>query len=152
MSVYSRFIWGIILTLISVTSTISLASAETKEQNLLLNSDGTQSFNVLIRSAQDLAKTSIEQEFTENPEVNEVSLTISTEHNGQIVPILHAKVTRSQWQKDSRLNRWTKYFNSSGVLLGFYTPSVSPTPQLSPRPVIVPRRLRQEKDPAFRDD
>ena len=152
MSVYRCLFWGTILTVISLVATVSLASAETKEQNLILNSDGTQSFDVLIRSAQDLAKNSIEQEFTGNPEISEVSITISTEHNGQIVPILYSKVTRSQWQKDSRVYRWTKYFNSSGVLLGFYTPSISPMPQLSPGSVIVPRRLRQEKDPAFRDD
>ena len=152
MRVYRRLLWGTILIVSSLVATISIATAETKEQNFIFNSDGTQSFDTLIRYAQDLAKNSIEQEFTANPEASEVSITISTEYNGQIVPILHSKVTRSQWQRDSRVYRWTKYFGSSGVLLGFYTPSVSPTPQLSPGPVIVPRRLRQEKDPAFRDD
>lgn len=152
MSVYRRVLWRVILILSSLVVTISIASAETKEKSFILNSDGTQSFETLIRYAQDLAKNSIEQEFTGNPEATEVSITISTEHNGQIVPLLNSKVSRSQWHRDSRIYRWTKYFGSSGVLLGFYAPSTSPTPQLSPGAVIVPRRLMHEKDPGFRDD
>lgn len=152
MSVYRRLLWGVILILSSLVVTISIASAETKEKIFILNSDGTQSFETLIRYAQDLARNSIEQEFRGTPEATEVSITISTEHNGQIVPLLNSKVSRSQWQRDSRIYRWTKYFGSSGVLLGFYAPSTSPKPQLSPGAVIVPRRLMNEKDPGFRDD
>jgi hypothetical protein len=150
--IYHRLLWSSVLVLSSLAATISIALAETKEKSFILNSDGTQSFNVLIQSAQELAKSSIEKEFIESSDTTEVSITILIEHNGQIVPILNSKVSRSQWQRDSRLYRWTRYFGSSGVLLGFYAPSASPTPKVASGQVIVPRKLRNEKDPAFRDD
>ena len=152
MNVCHRLLWSTVLVISSLAATISIAFAETKEQNFVLNSDGTQSFNVLIQSAQELARNSIEKEFIENPHTTGVSITILSDRNGQIVPILHSKVSRSQWQRDSRLYRWTRYFGSSGVLLGFYAPSASPPPEVASGPVIVPRKLRNEKDPAFRDD
>ncbi len=152
MSVYRRILWGTILILSSLVTTISSVWAEIKEQNFILNSDGTKSFETLIQSAQNLAKESIEQQFTHNPALTEVSITILSEHNGQIVPLLHSKVSRSQWQRDSRIYRWTKYFGSSGVLLGFYGPSASSTPQVTPGSVITPSRVRKEDEPGFRDD
>lgn len=147
MAAYRCLLWGTILVISSLVVRASIASAETQERNLILNSNGSQSFGSLIQQAQDLAKKSIEQEFQENSELTEVSIMILGEHQGQIVPLLRSKVSRSQWQKDSRIHRWTKYFaSSSRVLLGFYNPSS--TEQVAPSPA----RIRREDDPGFRDD
>ena len=150
MSFYHHFCWGIILILSSFVSTISIASAESVERNFILNSEGSQSFDILLQQAQDLAQSSIEQEFIENPEVTEVSILILGEHQGQIVPLLRSQVSRSGWQQDSRIYRWTRYFaNTSRVLLGFNQPSAPSKPQVDP---IEARRRILENDPAYRDD
>lgn len=168
------------MVLSSLATTISIASAEPIERTFTLNSDGNESFETLLQQAEDLVKTSIEQEFAENPNATEISITVLGETQGQIVPLLRSTVSRSQWQNNSRMARWTKYFvSSSGVLLGFYNPSPTPTtdnPSAIPptyNPSAIPptynpsatpptaqpqieteqmRRMRIQNDPAFRDD
>ncbi len=150
MNVYSRLLWGVVLGLTSLVITISIASAELVEHNFILNSEGSQSFESLLQQAQDLASNSIEQEFAENPETTEVSVMVLGEHQGQIVPLLRSQVTRVQWQRDSRIHRWTRYFaNNSKVLLGFNNSPAVPKPTAY---LEMPRRSRLEGDPGFRDD
>ncbi|HEY9613827.1 hypothetical protein [Allocoleopsis sp.] len=150
MSLHRRLCWGAILVLSTLLSTISLASAELVERNFILNSDSNPSFDNLLQQAQDLASQSIEQEFAENPETSEISIMVLGEHQGQIVPLLRSQVTRTQWQRDSRIYRWTRYFaNNSQVLLGFNNP---PTVPKATTYLEVPRRIRLEGTPGFRDD
>lgn len=150
MSLAHRLFWSTLFVLSSLASTISIASAESVERNFILNSDGSKSFETLLRQAQDLAKDLIEEEFAQNSEVTEVSILVSGEHQGQIVPLLRSQVSRSQWQQDSSMSRWTRYFaNNSRVLLGFNKPVAPPNPQLDPAEE---RRRRIENDPAYRDD
>ncbi len=168
MSVYRRLLWSTIVILSSLATTISIALAEPIERTFTLNSDGNELFETLLQQAEDLVKTSIEQEFAENPNATEVSITVLGETQGQIVPLLRSTVSRSQWQNNSRMARWTKYFvSSSGVLLGFYNPSPTYNPSAIPptyNPSAIPptaqpqieteqmRRMRIQNDPAFRDD
>ncbi|HEY9673596.1 MAG TPA: hypothetical protein V6D11_19290 [Waterburya sp.] len=150
MNIYSRLFWGAVLGLISLVITISTASAELLERNFILDSDNGQSFEALLQQAQDLASQAIEQEFANNPETIEVSITVLGEHQGQIVPLLRSQVTRVQWQRDSRIYRWTRYFaNNSKVLLGFNN---RPAPSKPPAYLEMPRRSRLDGDPGFRDD
>ena len=150
MNVYARLLWSVVLGLTSLVITSSIASAELVERNFILNSDSNQSFETLLQQAQDLASQSIEQEFAENPETSEISIMVLGEHQGQIVPLLRSQVTRTQWQRDSRIYRWTRYFaNNSKVLLGFNNP---PTVPKATTYLEVPRRSRLEGTPGFRDD
>lgn len=150
MNLAYRLFWATILVLSSLASTLSIATAELVERNLIVNSDGSKSFETLLRQAQDLAKDLIEEEFAQNPDVTEVSILISGEHQGQIVPLLRSQVSRSQWQQDSSMPRWTRYFaNNSRVLLGFNKPAAPPKPQIEPAQE---RRKRIQNDPAYRDD
>jgi hypothetical protein len=145
-----RPLWGIILVLSSLLATISIASAETRERNLLLDSNSNQSFETLIQQAQDLAKDSIEQEFAENSEVTEVSILVLGERNGSIVPLLRSRVSRSEWQRDPRIYRWTRAFSTSGMLLGFNNSAASPSS--TPTEISRPAKFLLEDDPGFRDD
>lgn len=139
-----------ILILSSFVFSISIASAESVERNFILHSEGSQSFDTLLQQAQELAQSSIEQEFIENSEATEVSILILGEHQGQIVPLLRSQVSRSRWQQDPKIHRWTRYFaHNSRVLLGFNKPSALSTPPLDSAQE---RRRRIENDPAYRDD
>lgn len=149
ISISPALLGSVILWMSSLVTTVNLASAEIKEGDLILNFNSNQSFETLIQQAEALAKQSIEQGFAEKPVVTEVSLTILVERHGQIVPFLRSKVSRSQWQKNSNIQRWTQYLvSNSGVLLGFYNPTVSPNDQSSPGT----STSRNENDAAFRDD
>lgn len=149
ISISPALLGSVILWMSSLVTTVNLASAEIKERDLILNFNSNQSFETLIQQAEALAKQSIDREFTEKAALTEISLTILVERHGQIVPLLRSKVSRSQWQKNSNIQRWTQYLvSNSGVLLGFYNPSVSPTSQASPGEPT----NRNENDPGFRDD
>ena len=78
MHLTHRLFWGTILVLSSLVCTISIASAESVERDFILNSDGGESFETLLRQAQDLAKDLIEEEFAQNPDVTEVSILVSS--------------------------------------------------------------------------
>ncbi len=117
-------IFGIISLLIELGTFAPPVWAEIKHNHLFLSSYEHQTFESLMQQAESLAKTSIEQGFAESPNLTEMSVIIVGERNGQEVPLLISKVSRSDWQKDPNIHQWTHYFNSSEVLLGFLKPQV----------------------------
>lgn len=164
MGIYRRFLVSVVLGLSYLVTLVSIAfaqTAQTREHNFTLPVNRNQSIVNFLQQAEDLASNVIEQEFTENSEVTEVSITILGDHNGQIVPLLTSKVSRSQWEQDPRIYRWTRYFNSAGgMLLGFYEQQTRPrstgynrsTPSTAAPMRGRPRRLELEDVPGFRDD
>ena len=159
MTLYRRLLWTTILGINSFLATIPSALAQVKESNLILNLNTNQSFEKNLEQAEDLAQLTILEEFDTNPETREISILVSGENKGQIVPLLRSKVSRSQWQRNSSIQRYTVYFGSSGVLLGFYSPSVLPSRQENFRIVSPPTqrnsqgaRINREDDPAYRND
>ncbi|NET52501.1 MAG: hypothetical protein F6K09_28590, partial [Merismopedia sp. SIO2A8] len=61
------------------------ALAQVRQIDLIINSNSSQTFESLIKRAENVAKTSIDQEFVENSNVREVTVTILGERNGQMV-------------------------------------------------------------------
>ncbi|WP_228049999.1 hypothetical protein [Tychonema sp. LEGE 06208] len=129
--------------------------AETKESYLTLNSDDSQSFAGLVQQAEDLAALSIARQFQENPELTVVTVIITATRSRQLVPVLRSRVSRRDWQKDSRIELWTRYFADAKLLLGFRDSNVSAA-NTGPSPAInVPapsRSASRQNDPGFRDD
>ena len=111
---------GALVTLSIATPTPAWASP--RQIQLLLNSQGSQNFEALIRQAESVAGNYIQQAFVESPSVTQVSVTIVGEHNGAAVPLLSANVSRSNWQARPTVQAWTRYFPSAEVLLGFVAP------------------------------
>lgn len=137
MNIRNWIALGTLSFLIGLATSVPPAEAEIGQLNFILTSYNIQDFKSLIQQAESLAKTSIEQQFADNPSFTEVSVMILGQRNGQIVPILSSKVSRSNWQKEPRIYKWTRYFGSSEVLLGFKEPQASQSgsraAQLAPR-------------------
>ncbi len=104
----------------SLTIPVS-AKTQTLPTELRLNSQN-QNFQTLLQQAEAVAKTSIEQTFAENPNLKEVSITVSAEHNGTVVPLLSTTVSRANWQRKPTIQAWSQYFTTAEVLLGYLTP------------------------------
>ncbi len=155
MNLHRRLFSGFILATVFLVASMSVSLAETKEAYLTLNSDDSQSYANLVQQAEELAKESIAREFMENPALTEVTVIVTADRSRQFVPVLRSRVSRSQWQKDSRIEQWTRYFADSQYLLGFRDSYVS-SPNSGPSRVInVPgpsRPASRQNDPAFRDD
>ncbi|MBE9184104.1 hypothetical protein IQ270_05065 [Microcoleus sp. LEGE 07076] len=155
MSFHRRLLSAVILVTINFTANVSLGLAEAKETYLTLNSDDSQSFTGLVQQAEDLAKESIAQEFQNNPELTEVTAIVTATRSRQRVPVLRSRVSRSQWQKDSRIEQWTRYFADAKLLLGFRDSNVSPANSRPSQTINVPapsRSASRQNDPGFRDD
>ena len=155
MNLYLRLLLAVILAIISLTASISIALAETKERYFTLDSDGSQSFASLVRQAEDLAKESIAREFQENPALTEVTIIITADRSRQRVPVLRSRVSRRDWQKDARIEQWTRYFADAKLLLGFRDSNISSANSGFSQMINVPapsRSTSRENDPGFRDD
>jgi hypothetical protein len=155
MSFCRRLLPAVILVIINLTANISIALAETKERYLSLDSDGSQSFAGLVQQAEDLAKESIAREFQENPGLTEVTVIITATRSRQMVPVLRSRVSRRDWQKDSRIEQWTRYFADAKFLLGFREGNISSANSGPSQTINVPapsRPASRQNDPAFRDD
>ncbi|MEG4233706.1 hypothetical protein QUA40_16570 [Microcoleus sp. Pol11C3] len=155
MNFYLRLLSAVILAIISLTASISIVLAETKERYLTLDSGGSQSFASLVQQAEDLAKESIAREFQENPALTEVTIIITADRSRQIVPVLRSRVSRHDWQKDSRIEQWTRYFADAKLLLGFREDNISPANSGFSQVIKVSapsRSASRQNDPGFRDD
>ena len=155
MSLHRRLFFAVFLAIISLTSSTSIALAETKESYLTLDSDGSQSFLGLVQQAEELAKEAIAQEFQNNPGLTEVTVIVTADRSRRMVPVLRSRVSRNQWQKDSRIEQWTRYFANAKYLLGFREGNISPANSGPSQTINVPapsRPASRQNDPGFRDD
>lgn len=155
MNLSLRLLSAVLLAIINLTTSISIALAENKERYLTLDSDGSQSFAGLVQQAEDLAKESIAREFQENPGLTEITIIITADRSRQLVPVLRSRVSRRDWQKDSRIEQWTRYFADAKYLLGFREGNISPANSGPSQAINVPapsRSASRQNDPGFRDD
>ncbi|WP_293347631.1 MULTISPECIES: hypothetical protein [unclassified Microcoleus] len=155
MNLHRRLLSAVILVTINLTTSVSIGLAETKERYLTLNSDDSQSFAGLVQQAEDLVKESIAQEFQNNPGLTGITVIVTADRGRQLVPVLRSRVSRSQWQKDSRIEQWTRYFADAQYLLGFKDSYISSGNSGRSQTINVPapsRPASRQNDPAFRDD
>lgn len=121
--------------------------AETKV--ITLKSNSNQNFARFIKTAESLAKKSIVQEFKQ-AKVTTVNLKIIGERNGLEVPLLFTKVSRSDWQTEPKVQRWSQYFIKAAVLLGFNQPQ-----NLNASKRVITNssaKYNLVEDPGYRDD
>lgn len=96
-----------------------------RETQLTISAQPQQTFEDLVQQARTLAQSMIEQRFAESVDATEVALQILGERNGQEVPLLMVRVSRSDWQSEPNIDVWARYFAMPArVLLGFATPSM----------------------------
>lgn len=141
-------------------SSQSNQTSEISQINFTLSSESSRTFAGLIQQAESLATRLINRGFAESPGITEISVSILGERNGQEVPLLFSTVSRSDWQKQPRIQQWTRYFGNSAVLLGFLKPQVqqSPSPtsggttiQQSPPPTSEDTTIQQSPPPTSED-
>lgn len=133
------------------------AVAEMKRIDHTLKSEPNQTFTTLMQQAESLATSLVAQGFAED-NITEVSVNILGERHGQQVPLLFSRVSRADWQKQTGIQQWTRYFRTSAVLLGFHKPeepnhspiSAFPNPTSEPgaNPTSVDSSIQQPLSPS----
>ena len=119
MSLYYRLLWSTILILASLFITNLSVLASAKKTSLLIESNNNNSYKNLVEQAEKLAQKTINQEFANNPEITEITITILGERRSQIVPVIRSTVSRAEWQKNPNIDDFTRYFADAKLLLKF---------------------------------
>ncbi len=93
------------------------AYAETESVVIDMPVYGQIRYGDLIRQAESLAHDAIGAQFSQNPEISTLQVVVTGDHHGEIIPILTATVSRAQWQENSQVSDWSRYYSSSYALL-----------------------------------
>lgn len=74
-------------------------------------------YSDLTAQAESLVSKAINDRWLQNPDLSMIQVVITGDRDGEIIPILTTTVSRTQWQKNPRVNAWTKYYSASQILL-----------------------------------
>ena len=80
------------------------------------------SSNDLISQAESMVNQEINRYFDTNPDLAEIEVVVLGSRNGDIVPVLTTTVSRTQWQENSQVSAWTKYYSAHALLRRHDTP------------------------------
>ncbi|NEP80396.1 MAG: hypothetical protein F6K17_18470 [Okeania sp. SIO3C4] len=147
MNLYHRIFSSIVLILASILTTDITTLASAKNTSLLIDSNNNNSYQNLVEQAENLAKNTIKQEFQNNPEITEITITILGERQSQIVPILRSKVSRAEWQKNAEIDNLTRYFADAKYLLKFDNNNEA-TPKTQPQTPAPPPQIPAPPPPS----
>lgn len=75
------------------------------------------SYDEVMNQSEELVTEIINQRFGQNSALSFVQIAIVGSRHGEILPLMKTAVSRSQWQSDPRVVRWTDYNSVSQSLL-----------------------------------
>ncbi len=103
-----------------------VVQAYTTRVDLSLDRLSSESYQSLLRRAEAMARAAAQRSFDKDILVTDVSIIVSVQNQGSIVPVMALEVTRPQWRAKPDPQRWATYFKMARNLLFFSTP-----PQIS---------------------
>jgi hypothetical protein len=108
------------------------AQAYTGRMNVTLTVAPGETFEVLLRRAENVARAAAQRNFDRDILITDVLVVVSAEYESRVAPVLTLAATRNQWKNRPDARRWATYFRSSQALLGLDQPTsttaVNPTP------------------------
>ncbi len=94
------------------------AQAELKEVDVRLRVRDGESFAVLVRKAEVLARTAVQQAFDRDVLVSDVSVKVTAQKQERIAPVFRLRVTRTEWQQRPDPKVWATYVPIAQQLIG----------------------------------
>lgn len=71
----------------------------------------------LTAEAELLISSAIHNQFGQSPALTTVQIVVVIHRNGEVIPFLATTVSRAQWQENSQVQAWTRYYGLSHALL-----------------------------------
>ncbi|NEQ54947.1 MAG: hypothetical protein F6K11_33295 [Leptolyngbya sp. SIO3F4] len=71
----------------------------------------------LISRAESMVSQEINRHFDSDPGLAEIEVVVLGSRNGDVIPFLTTTVSRTQWQENSQVSAWTKYYGAAYALL-----------------------------------
>lgn len=146
-----------------VTSQRDFTSTETVEvMNYTMTYSEWQTFDAMMEEANSAARNLIDQGFAANPNATETVVTILSDRNGEVVPLLMVRVGREAWRTNPQVEQWSRYLGSSAMpLLAYDNDGQSSQPSSNRRTFVplstgtredyvIPGASLEESDPGYR--
>lgn len=108
--------------LVAFLSLGGLPVSAAERVSVTLQGDQVQNYSRLLEQAVAVGNSAIATTFATHPAADPIELTILLSRNGQILPILMAEVSRTDWQQQPDVQNWARYSNSVRILLGYAPP------------------------------
>ena len=120
-----------------------------------------QTFDAMMEEASAAARNLINQGFATNPNATETMVTILSDRNGEVVPVLMVRVSREDWRANPQVEQWSRYLGSSAMPLLAYDNEGESSPPSTRRPFVplstgtredfvIPGASLEESDPGYR--
>lgn len=103
-----------------------IAMAYTDRVSITLDWTEGESYATLLRRAETAARAATQRSFDADLLVTDVDVTIVGESQGNIVPILGLRVSRSEWRSRPDPQYWLTYYRTAPALLELGRPVASP--------------------------
>ncbi|MEM9539887.1 MAG: hypothetical protein AAGA60_10360 [Cyanobacteria bacterium P01_E01_bin.42] len=107
---------GLTLARAAIAPAPTLAYTDAKSIELYLRSG--ESFPILLRRAEVVARAAAQRSFDRDILATFVSIDVVGKHNGAIAPLLRLHVDRQTWQQQPDPQLWATYFPNAPFLLG----------------------------------
>ncbi|HEY9881391.1 MAG TPA: hypothetical protein V6D29_23240 [Leptolyngbyaceae cyanobacterium] len=92
--------------------------------------------NSLVEQAEQLAVSTINQQFSQNSSLSEIKVMVMGNRYGEVIPVLTTSVSRTQWQAMPQISAWTQYYSASYAL--FQRHDLQENSRVARAPVNVP--------------
>jgi len=101
------------------TNVIAPASvyAEPTRVDITLDPLPNETFELLLRRAEAIARAATQRSFDRDILINEVNVVIAARNQDNLAPILNLKVTRTNWRDRPDPKIWSTYYRTSKSLL-----------------------------------
>jgi serine/threonine protein kinase len=94
-----------------------LAISKQLQISVSVSTENVNNFPELMQRSAELATQAISREFELYPQRQELQIAVMGDRNGQEIPLLLAKMTRSQWESNANIGRFANYIIKSESLL-----------------------------------
>jgi hypothetical protein len=129
---------GVPLWLVTETIAPQVVHAYTARGDLIIDRLVGEDYETLLRRAEAAARAAAQRSFDKDILVTDVSIIVSGQNYGAVVPVLELSVSRTQWRNHPNPQRWAKYFKAARSLLffgqNFATPTLQPANTNVPTP------------------
>jgi len=129
LSIFSRrslLLLGTCLCLSTQAIAPQRATAYIARVDLTIDRLSGESYTNIVQRAESIVRVSAQRSFDQDILVTDVSIIVSAQNLGDIVPVLALKVSRTQWKKYPDPHRWATYFRMAQTLLFRGKDSTSP--------------------------
>ncbi|MDJ0675724.1 MAG: hypothetical protein QNJ36_10150 [Calothrix sp. MO_167.B42] len=94
-----------------------VVQAYTTRVDLSLERLPSESYQSLLTRAEAMARAGAQRSFDKDLLVTDVSIIVSVQNQGTVVPVMLLEVTRPQWRSQPDTQRWATYFKVARTLL-----------------------------------